>query len=156
MPRERVTRRQPILEQPEQLDQLLDEVVGCGLAAVALEREHRHRVGAGRAAQPEVDALGVEAAQRTERLGHLQRAVVRQHHAAAADPHAARARGDRADQHLGRRAGERRRRVVLGDPVAVVAERVGQLREVERAVERLRGRRPLRDRGLVEDAQAHG
>jgi hypothetical protein len=126
------------------------------VAAVALQRQHRHRVGAGRAPEAEVDALGVQAAQRAERLGHLERAVVGQHHAAAAHPDPLGARGDRPDQDLRRGARERGRGVVLGDPVAVVAEPVGQLGEVEGAVQRLRRRRALGDRRLVEDAEQHG
>ena len=52
--------------------------------------------------------------------------------------------------------GEHRPAVVLGDPVAVVAERVGQPREVERVAQRLRAGRALGDRRLVEDAEAQG
>ena len=63
--------------------------------------------------------------------------------------------GDRADQHLGRRAGEHAAAVVLGDPVAVVAEAVGGAREVERVAQGVRAGGSLRDRGLVEHAQAH-
>ena len=46
---------QRAVEVAEQLDELLEEVVGRGLAAVALERVLRHRVGARRAAEAEVD-----------------------------------------------------------------------------------------------------
>jgi hypothetical protein len=153
---ERVARRQPVVQQAEQLDELLDEVVGSRLPAVALQRQHRHRVGARRPAQPEVDALGVQPAQGAERLDDLERAVVRKHHSPAAHADPLSAWRDRPDQDLRCRAGERRRGVVLGDPVAVVAERVGQLGQVHRMVQRLGGRGALGDRGLVEDAQQHG
>ena len=56
-----VVRRQLVFDQGEQLAELLGEVVGRGVTAVALEREHRHRVGAGRAAEAEVDPAGIEA-----------------------------------------------------------------------------------------------
>ena len=61
---------------------------------------------------------------------------------------------DRADQHLRARAGEHRPAVVLGDPVAVVAEAVGQPREVDRV--RCSACAPLEpsEIGLVEDAEA--
>ena len=44
--------------------------------------------------------------------------------------------------------------MVLGDPVAVVAEAVGQPGEVDRVLQRLRAGRALGDRRLVEDAEA--
>ena len=56
-------------------------------------------------------------------------------------------RGDRADQHLGRRPGEHAAAVVLGDPVAVVAEPVGGAREVERVAQGLRRRSSPRGSG---------
>ena len=52
---------------------------------VAAQRAHRQPVGAGRAAQAEVDAAGVQRGQGAELLGDDQRRVVRQHHAARAD-----------------------------------------------------------------------
>ena len=58
--------RDPVLEQREQLRELLGKVIGRGLPAVALEREARHRVGAGRAADPEVDAAGEQPGQHAE------------------------------------------------------------------------------------------
>ena len=45
--------------------------------------------------------------------------------------------------------------MVLGQPVAVVAERLAQAREVERVGQRVGAGRALGDRGLVEDAQPH-
>ena len=94
--REGVVVRQAVLEQSEQLGELGGEVVGGGLAAVALQREGRHRVGARRAADGEVDAVGEEAGEDAEALGHLQRAVVREHHAAAAHADALGGHRDRA------------------------------------------------------------
>jgi len=44
--------------------------------------------------------------------------------------------------------------MVLGDPVAVVAEAVGQARQLERVAQRLRAGEALGDRGLVEDGEA--
>ena len=54
-PLERVVLGQAVLEVGEQLGELLREVVGRGLATVALERERRQRIGARGAADPEVD-----------------------------------------------------------------------------------------------------
>ena len=54
--REGVVRGQLVLEVAQQLGELLGEVVGRGLAPVALQGEGGERVGAGGAAQREVDA----------------------------------------------------------------------------------------------------
>ena len=138
----------------EQLGELLREVVGRDVAAVALERVGGQRVGARRAAEREVDAAGEQAGQQAEALGDLERRVVREHHAAAADADPLGGRRHRAGQHLRRRAGEREA-VVLGEPVAVVAEPVGEPREVERVLQRLRPRDTLGNRRLVEHAEPH-
>ncbi len=50
--------RQAVLEVGQELRQLVGEVVGHRLAAVALQGVRGHRVGARRPAQPEVDAPG--------------------------------------------------------------------------------------------------
>ena len=139
----------------EQLGQLLREVVGAGRAAVALEREGRHRVGARGAPDAEVDTAGEEPGEHAEGLRDLERRVVREHHAAAADADARGRRGHRADQRLRARAGQRRPAVMLGQPVAVVAEAVGQPCEVERVGERVGAGGALRHRRLVEHAEPH-
>ena len=49
--------------------------------------------------------------------------------------------------------GEHRAAVVLGQPVAVIAELVGEPREVERVAQRVGAGRALGDRRLVQDAE---
>jgi hypothetical protein len=71
-----------VVEVGEQLGELLREVVGGGLAAVALQREGRHRVRAGGASDAEVDPPGEQPGEQAEGLGDLERAVMREHHAA--------------------------------------------------------------------------
>ena len=102
----------------------------------------------------EVDPAREQPGQQAEALGDLERRVVREHHAAAADADPLGGRRHRAGQHLRRRTGQREA-VVLGEPVAVIAEAVGELREVERVAQRVRPRRALRHRRLVEDAKPH-
>jgi hypothetical protein len=97
----------------------------------------------------------MKGAEDAERLGDLQRAVVRQHDAAAADPDPVRGGGDLGDQDLRRRAREHRRAVVLGHPVAGVAEPLRQPRQVDRVPQRIGSARALGDRRLVEDAEQH-
>ena len=53
--------RQAVIQVSEQLDELLREVVGDRLTAVALERERRERIGSGGAAEGQVDASGEQA-----------------------------------------------------------------------------------------------
>jgi hypothetical protein len=89
---------------------------------VAAQRTHGGAVGARCAAQPQVDATGVELGQRAKGLGHDQRRVVGQHDAARADADALRAPGDVAHQHGGGRTGDAGHVVVLGQPVAGEAE----------------------------------
>ena len=113
------------------------------------------RVGAGRAAEAEVDPAREQPGQDRERLGDLERAVVRQHHAAAADADPLGDRRDRADQRLGASTREHRPAVVLGHPVTVVPELVGEPREVDRVAERVGAGRALGDRRLVEYGQSH-
>ena len=117
------------------------------------EGERRAGVAPGRAADPEVDAPRVERLEQPELLGDLERAVVSQHHAARADADPARAHRDLGDQDLGGGAREPGGGVVLGQPVAVIAEPIGGLREVEGLPDGF-GRGPaLTDRRLVEDTQ---
>jgi hypothetical protein len=139
----------------QQLGELLREVVGRGGPAVALEREGRHRIGSRRAADAEVDPLGIEPGEQREALGHLERRVVREHDAAAADAEALRGRGDGPDEHFGTRPGEGEP-VMLGQPVALEAQAVGEAREVERVAQRLGAGGALRHRRLVEDAESQG
>jgi hypothetical protein len=79
---------------------------------------------------------------------------VRQHHAAAADPEARGDRRDLADHDFRAGAGQAGGAVVLGDPVAVVAEAVGQAGEVQGVAQGVAAGGALRHRRLVEHAQA--
>ena len=133
------------------LDRIVGRVVPVGLAGG--QHAHGALVAARRAADAEVDAAGEQRLQHAEVLGHLERAVVRQHHAAGADLHALGQARDAGDQHLGRRAGERLAAVMLGQPVAMIAEPVAELRQLERLAHRVGRRAALADRRLVENAE---
>jgi hypothetical protein len=113
-------------------------------------------VGAGRAAEAEVDPPGRQRVEHPELLGDLERRVVRQHDAGAAHPDGAGVGGDGGDQNLRRGADDGRVAVVLRHPEPVVPEGVAQLRQRQRVADRL----PLRAAGggdrLVEDGNAHG
>ena len=96
---------------------------------------------------------GKQRLQHLEALRHHQRRVVRQHHAARADAHVRRDRRDLPDHDVGRGAGDVREIVVLGDPVALVAEPVGETRQIERVAQRHRARRGGGDGRQIEDGK---
>ncbi len=115
----------------QKLGQLIGKIVRRRLTPIALERERRHRIAAGRPADREVDAIAVQRAQHAEVLRHLQRAVVGQHDAAAADADTRGRRGDGRNQDFRARAGQHRRAVVLGHPIPAIARLLGELRQVD-------------------------
>ena len=124
------------LEIAHQFDDVLRETVDAGIE-VAAQRPRGHHVGAGRAAEPEIDAAGMKRRQRAELLGDDQRRVVGQHDAARADANGRGAGRDMGDHHRGRRTRDARHVVMLGEPVAVVAEALGMARQIERVLQRL-------------------
>jgi hypothetical protein len=146
---------QRAVEVPDQFPDALREVVR------ARELPARYgvrgaRVAPGRAANSEVHAPRVEGLQHAEHLGHLEGAVVGQQHPAAADAHALRFCAQAREQHLGAGVGERGDGMVLGEPVAVIAERLGMARELESRLDGLRRGAAGEHRGLVEDGEFQG
>ncbi len=137
-----------------QVAYLLGEVVGRGMR-VRVQRACRAHVATRRATDAQIDAPRRQRFEHAELLGHLQRAVVRQHHAGAADADARGARRYSRHQDLGRRADDRRQAVVLADPEARVAEALAVLREIEGVADR-RAFTAAGDRDrLIEDREFH-
>ena len=84
----RMTLHQFLAREPrQQVTHLRREMIGCGLRQW-VQRERGASVGAGRAAETEIDASRCDRLQQAELLGHLQAGVVRQHHARRADANA--------------------------------------------------------------------
>src|SRR5215204_4869003 len=137
----------------DQLLQALEEIVAAARLLQTSEREGGELVGAGRAPEAEVDPAREQRLERLEALGDDERRVVRQHHAAGADADALRRRRDLADHDLGRRVRDRWQVVVLGEPVAGVAERVGVAGEIEAVAQGRARRRARGHEGEVEDRQ---
>ena len=135
----RVALRQRAVEVAEQLGELLGEVVGAEHARAAAERGGGDRIGAGRPADPEVDAARMQRLEHAELLGHGQRGVVGQHEPARTEADGVGDRREVREQHRRRRAGDPRHVVVLGDPVAPVSEALDPLHEVDRVAQRLGG-----------------
>ena len=126
------------------------EMIECGLRQ-GVEGQRRRPVGAGGAAEAEVDAAGCDRLQHAELLGDLQRRIVRQHHPGAADADAIGGRRNRRHQDFGRGAGLCLGTVVFGQPVAAVAERLAVARQLQALADRgVRGA-ALHDGRLVEN-----
>ena len=80
-----------------------------------------------------------------------------QHDATRADPDAACLAGDPRDHDLGSAAREPGRAVMLGKPIAAVAEGIDVLRQFDGLQERVARRHSLANRRLVENAELqHG
>ena len=92
-------------------------------------------IGARRAAETEIDAARIERGERAELLGDDERRVVRQHDAAGADADGLGAAGHMADHDRRRRAGDAGHVVMLGQPIAAIAEAFRVLRERERVAQ---------------------
>ena len=129
---------------------MLGPLVGRGV-----EREGGAPVRARRAAEPEIDAARRQGVEHAEHLGHFERRVVRQHDAGAADPDALGGGGDRGDHDLRRGADDGRMVVVLGDPEAVVAQRLAVLGEGNGVADRLILRTAGDGDRLIENGKTH-
>ena len=137
--------------------QPLEEIVALAAIEPAAQRIRRGAIGAGRAAEPEIDPAGKQRLQHLEALGHHQRRVVGQHHAAGADPDVAGHRGDLPDHQIGRRARDRSQIVMLGQPVPDIAELIDMARQIDAVAQRRRGLGAGGDDGKVEDGERdHG
>ena len=137
-----------VTEQRLQLEDVLRERVRGRILA---ERPQRDLVGPRRAPHTEIDPPREERLQRPELLGDHEGRMIRQHHPAGPDADPLRPLADVGDDHRGGSARDPAQVVVLGDPVAVVAELLRMLREVESScgapARAFRPRRSVRGRG---------
>ncbi|MGY3462065.1 hypothetical protein ACVWW5_007515 [Bradyrhizobium sp. LM3.4] len=137
--------------------QPLEEIVAFAAIEPATQRIGRGAVGAGGAAEAEIDAAGKQRLQHLEALGHDQRRVVGQHHAAGADADVLRHRRDLPDHHVGRWARDGGEVVMLGEPIADIAEPVDMTRQIDAVAQRRGGLCACCDDGEVEDRERdHG
>ena len=124
---------------------------------VAAHGTGRDPVRARRAAEPEVDAAGIQRRQRAELFGDGQGRVVGQHDAARADADGRRPFRHVARHHRGRRRCDARHVVVFGEPVSVIAPALRVLGEVTRVAKGLARVRAVRHGAKVEDREGdHG
>ena len=137
--------------------QPLEEIVALAAVEPAAQRVGGGAVGAGRAAEAEIDAAGKQRLQHLEALGHHQRRMVGQHHAAGADADVLRHRRDLPDHQVGRGARDRGEVVMLGEPVADIAKPIGMARQIDAVAQRRGGLGAGGDDGEVENGERdHG
>ena len=137
--------------------QPFEEVVALAAVEPAAQRMRRGAVRAWRPAQTQIDPAGKQRLQHLEALGHDQRRMVREHHAAGADPDTARDRGDLPNHEVRRRARDRGEVVMFGQPVADIAKAVGMAREIDAVAQRRGGLGAGGDNGEIEDGERdHG
>ena len=115
-------RLQPAVQVAHQVHHLAGVVLHVLGAARVGKGRRRHVVAPRGAAHAQVDAAGVQGLQHPEIFRHLQGAVVGEHHTAAAHADGAGVGGHLAHQHFRAGAGKVGQVVVLGQPVAVVAQ----------------------------------
>ena len=120
-------------EKALQLLHVLRESIGRH--RISTQRAHRWTIGARRATESQIDPSREQRLESPELLGDHERRMVREHDAAGADPDARGAGCDMCDHHGGRRTGDPDHVVVLGEPVAVIAEPLGVPGQIERVAE---------------------
>ena len=135
--RERVLGRDGVLEIADQIGDLVREMLDAERPRPVLQGDRGQLVAARRAADAEVDAAGIERLQHAELLGHLERAVMAQHDPARADADMPGLGRHQRHHDLGRAAGEPGRSVVLGQPVAAIAEPIGMAGQLDGFKERV-------------------
>src|SRR5882672_1533135 len=125
------------------------------LASVTLQSERFQAAASRRAAKPEIDPVRIQRMQHPEYFGHFQRAVMREQYAAGTNANPGSFSSHSRDENFRRWTGKRLYRVVLGNPITLVAETIGCARQLDRVTQSV-GRRAARgDRRLIEDGKLH-
>ena len=122
-------------------------------AEITAECASRELVAARRPAKAEIDATRIERLKRAELFGDDERRVVRKHDPAGADTDASRLSGDVSDDDRSGRAGDARKVVMFGEPVAMIAPLFRVLREIDRVAESERRIGALNYRRKVENGE---
>ena len=143
----------PVVQVVHDVIHLLGKVLDVAHRSGIGQRGRGPLIAARCAADPQIDPAGIERLQHPKRLGHFERAVVRQHDPAAADPNRVGRRGDLSDHDLGTRAGETGQAVMFRHPIPAIPERFGSLGQLDRLVQRLSRGTALPNRGLIHHAQ---
>jgi hypothetical protein len=145
--------RKSLAGERQEFSETLRKVLRLEHVGGAAQGRGRDGVGARGAAYAEVDALRMQCLQYAEGLGHLERGVVGEHDPPCADPDLLCHARDVPDHDLRRGAGDARQVVMLGQPVPLVAEPVGEPSKLGRVAERLGSVRARADRRDVQDGE---
>lgn len=149
--------REVVVEEAGQLGELLGEVVGALVEPVrAAQGGGRRAVGAGGAAEAEVDTARGHRLQGAELLGDDQGRVVGQHDAARTEADALGVGGEMGQDHGRGRGRHSGHGVVFCDPVAVEAAVLGQLGDLHAGAEGVGGGAAGADGHQIEDRKGHG
>jgi len=135
----------------DQLVQPLQEIVTLAAIKPAAQRVSRGAIGARGATETEIDPAGKQRLQHLEALGNHKRGVVGQHDPAGADAQVLRHRRDLPDHDIGRGARDRGEVVMLGQPVADIAEPIDMARQIDAVAQRRSGLGAGGDDREVED-----
>ena len=141
-------------EQRLQLHHIVRKIIAAAFE-IAAERLGGAHVGAGRAAEAEIDPSRIERLERAELLGDHQRRMVGQHDAAGAHSDRPGAgRHMRNDRSRGG-AGNADHAMMLGQPDALEIMRLGLLRQPARIVERIADAAAFGDRREIEEGKGN-
>jgi hypothetical protein len=134
-------------KEPEQVHELIGEIVRGQRLGRAAQRRGRGLVRTRRPADAQVDAAGMQCLEHAELLGDHQRDMVRQHHPAGADPDDPGGVGNMADQHRRGRTGDTGHVVMLGDPEPPETQPLGVPGQLDGGAQRVAGVPAVRHRG---------
>jgi hypothetical protein len=142
---------EPVARERQELAKLLREVVRTLPVAGATQYRGRHGIGSRGTPYAEVDAPWVQRLQHPEGLDDPQWSVVGKHDPTCTDSDAGGLTRHVPNHHLWRGAGDAGQVVVLGEPVSLVSEPVGEPGQSECIVKGPGAVRARADRREVED-----
>ena len=135
-----------------QLHHILREAIHVGLQGPA-QSAGGQLVRTRRAAKAQINTVRIERRQGAELFGDDQRGMVGQHNAPCPNPNGLGGRCDRPDHHRGRCTGDAGHVVVLGQPVAGVAQSIGMGGQIDRVPQGLPHVGTIGDRSEIENGK---
>ncbi|MNL31902.1 hypothetical protein D3C87_1537180 [compost metagenome] len=138
-----------------QFDDVLRKVLGTGIH-VASKRAGGAHVGAGSAAEAEIDTAGQQRFQCTELFSNHERRMVWQHHTARAEMQRRGIGGKIANQHRRCGAGNAHHIMVFRQPVAMIAALFRETGKIQRVREGVLCRRTFGNRCQVQHRKRNG
>ncbi len=150
---QRVPVRHDIAEQGRDLGELIGEALVRVDGTAVEQHAGGARVATRSAAHPEIDAARIHGLEHLELLGDFEGRVIGQHDASGAQPDMLRLGTEPCQQDLRARIGQPVQGVMLRAPVAMIAQPVGELGQLDGPLDGLGRRRGADDGRLVEDRE---